>query len=710
MDLAPSAPPEPTEVEYHWTDITDDFLNACKDLKLGELVHDDMFGLFDAMSAIEMMDPKMDVGMLCNSSQRQIRSFQQAVEDGLLKTADLTPREQLGVMDTSLAYLLSWLEGHSLTQTVSTNAYLQAPHSIQDRCVKAFSVATIQLVNTISELLVQVALLYEEEDFQPQSLPDRTGVTPLRAVGMLREAEEDVTRELRARRKAGDTAAREETEELVAVQARLKFFRCLFQAVLAFSKKENQGLEEAWKALTSAKELLPVLKNTCPMGASYEQVEQAAKGGHLVTMGFDPLLNQRQLPPAFPRYPRLRALPATMDELTALLDRLLRLRTVLECKHLHALMDYMQAFSATKPCVFSRTVLFVIAEPLHGLSSRPSPAGAQTLLQAARAFIAPPSLAPRSPVLGNEKAKDAVDMFMCRCQAAFYQLLQVAGHNRARQRQKLEMVLADLAGLQEEAERVDTLLHALCLQLEPARHHLVCFTTWILYHVLRVMIQYLLSGFELELYSAHEYHYIYWYLSECLYGWMVSTLNRADSFLAEHDAAMELAAQRVRNSKKSRAKKRKSRYERDIVLTQALQNLCGGLHKTCIGLQAEGRLQRPHAEFDNEQVRYEHRFWPFSAVVTPPPVQYGHYRHMTGAGPPQQNRAVMAYSEACQCFHQARGLLETLPANDAEVAVLTRMAKTNYVVARILAGGHSQGRSPIFDFSSHKYFPVIRIQ
>ena len=70
----------------------------------------------------------------------------------------------------------------------------------------------------------------------------------------------------------------QEMEELVAVQARLKFFRCLFQAVLAFSKKENQGLDEAWKALNSAKELVPILKSTCPMGASYEQVEQAAKG------------------------------------------------------------------------------------------------------------------------------------------------------------------------------------------------------------------------------------------------------------------------------------------------------------------------------------------------------------------------------------------------------------------------------------------------
>ena len=35
-------------------------------VSLGELLHDDMFGLFEAMSAIELMDPKMDAGMQCN--------------------------------------------------------------------------------------------------------------------------------------------------------------------------------------------------------------------------------------------------------------------------------------------------------------------------------------------------------------------------------------------------------------------------------------------------------------------------------------------------------------------------------------------------------------------------------------------------------------------------------------------------------------------
>lgn len=61
-----------------------------------------------------------------------------------------------------------------------------------------------------------------------------------------------------------------------------------------------------------------------------------------------------------------------------------------------------------------------------------------------------------------------------------------------------------------QAEKVDAALHSLLMKLEPQRQHLACLGTWVLYHNLRIMIQYLLSGFELELYSMHEYYYIYW--------------------------------------------------------------------------------------------------------------------------------------------------------------------------------------------------------
>lgn len=50
------------------------------DLNLGELLHDENFGLFEAMSAIEMMDPKMDAGMLCNRGTKKAKTFDQSVK------------------------------------------------------------------------------------------------------------------------------------------------------------------------------------------------------------------------------------------------------------------------------------------------------------------------------------------------------------------------------------------------------------------------------------------------------------------------------------------------------------------------------------------------------------------------------------------------------------------------------------------------------
>lgn len=54
------------------------------ELQLGELLHDDLFGLFEAMSAIEMMDPKMDAGMLCNRGNKPPLTLNQAIKVCLL--------------------------------------------------------------------------------------------------------------------------------------------------------------------------------------------------------------------------------------------------------------------------------------------------------------------------------------------------------------------------------------------------------------------------------------------------------------------------------------------------------------------------------------------------------------------------------------------------------------------------------------------------
>lgn len=143
-------------------------------------MHDDLFGLFEAMSAIEMMDPKMDAGMLCNRGIRRITSFDQAVQvinegnmrsvfkclylfqDKILKLNDFEDKEIVGIIDSTFACLVSWLEGHSLAQTVFINLYLHKPFLIEDKIVKGFCLAIYKLLEIIKDVVHKYDCLYNK--------------------------------------------------------------------------------------------------------------------------------------------------------------------------------------------------------------------------------------------------------------------------------------------------------------------------------------------------------------------------------------------------------------------------------------------------------------------------------------------------------------------------------------------------------------------
>ena len=59
------------------------------------------------MSAIEMMDPKMDAGMMCNQAKRKVLNFQQAVDTGAIKMENLELTELVGIIDDTLACMVS---------------------------------------------------------------------------------------------------------------------------------------------------------------------------------------------------------------------------------------------------------------------------------------------------------------------------------------------------------------------------------------------------------------------------------------------------------------------------------------------------------------------------------------------------------------------------------------------------------------------------
>lgn len=66
---------------------------------------------------------------------------------------NLKNSEIIGIIDTTLACIVSWLEGHSLAQTVFTNLYLHKPYSVEDKILKTFCLAVYKLIELIKEFI-----------------------------------------------------------------------------------------------------------------------------------------------------------------------------------------------------------------------------------------------------------------------------------------------------------------------------------------------------------------------------------------------------------------------------------------------------------------------------------------------------------------------------------------------------------------------------
>lgn len=323
---------------------------------------------------------------------------------------------------------------------------------------------------------------------------------------------------------------------------------------------------------------------------------------------------------------------------------------------------------------------------------------------------------PCHPLSQMEASQQFVDIFLERAMPTMYSFLKICGFNRARQRDKLVRLLDDFVSLQDEAERMDVHLHTLAGKQSPAgipRQYLACFGTWVLYNSLRAMCSFLLSGLELELYSTHEYLYIFWYLYEFLFGWVVSALTRADSFLSVDGAQNESSGGKKSKDQKKNRKNQKGAgkpYANEILLNQALQNMCGGYYKGLAGFLKDDRIQQPLPMFDNEVIRFNYRFAPFASFSTPPPVPYCEFRDMKT----NLLRAPSTdlYAAAAKHFFQARAFLEQYPNPDAEINDILRVAKVNCIVFNLLANGHKKESKakPEFDFGTHRFFPIIKQQ
>jgi len=717
-------PFELTPIVYNWVDVTASFKEACDTLDSGVLVRDGNFTLYEAMSAIEMMDPKMDSWMVGQKVKREILSFKESCERGVIKLNDFTPEELILMMDHCHACLLSWLDGQSLAQTVFTFLYLHEPENIQNRCLKAFCYGVLKLCHMIMEK-IRGAGVYEEEDFQMMQYRFNFGydVTNTRVVGMLREVEDDYGRLIRntkAQKQKSNTEKQEElSKELISldgVMRRIKFLRVFLQALTPFGAKLIEPANNIKKYFTQMEELLKVIKKTAPTDVKTTTSDDT----DLLIPGFEPLVNQRLIPPTFPRYTKLNTITEAYEVYDGIVSRMQTITDMMSSTSLQAVMQFIVSFSRTNPCVLTRSLAQIQFCPTRMFAGVQS---LEVIRDSIKSFNAPPCFSSNRyhTVYSHPVVKDYLDAFLRDSLVSMSKMFQVYGHNYARQREKLGHIIEGLALLQDHGDRVDAQINELMKKDDDEneqRNHLAYLGGWTLYHNLKVMIEYISSGFVLELYSNHELHYIYWYLTEVLLNWQLQTLNRAGAQLHLEETICEQneEARKTRSSNK-KAKRNKNKkqttirqHAHEITTTQAWLALGLGMFKALIGFKIGGKFQSPDFHLDNEQIRYEHRFAPFHCVSTPSYLSYRQFRMMTDTShcitPPQ---AEDLFVLAAKHFAAAKTFCENMP-ESVEMQKLLLVAKNNFVATKILSGGHNKLKKNIhLDFTTHRTFPIIKI-
>lgn len=155
---------EPSERHrFDEVDITTAFLSAASGIRQC-LVKVDRLRLFDAMSAICLMDEKMDAGIVLR--QRRFASLDEGVAKGVVKLEGFSPRERLRLLDRCLAMLALWLDGEQAPQySTMTCVYLEDCMRVDDCVVGGFLVGYVRVLDQCNEVIGK-ANCFDADDFQ----------------------------------------------------------------------------------------------------------------------------------------------------------------------------------------------------------------------------------------------------------------------------------------------------------------------------------------------------------------------------------------------------------------------------------------------------------------------------------------------------------------------------------------------------------------
>lgn len=696
-----------------WNDVTDLFSKARDQLNVGEMIHLESFSLFASMSAIELGDPKMDIG--CGKPR--------AVADVDIPQT-LTLPELIVVMDNLFACELTWLNAHTLPQTVFSCLYHQRISCARQLELLSFmrlQLGTMRLILNI----VQAEKIADEEDFICWTYGFR--LPPLTESKGL-QIWNDISKHLAS----GSTSDSTEDAALRSgILDRLRFRWVFFQAICALLDPKCSRLPLVLELVTEAEKLLRIIHATKVDEGEHEE---------LLKCVFDASLNKHLLTNSPPRTVPLLSVAECFESLKSILAEFRGLcnlkKSMLPQKHSNTSngtssspgnseqYSFQNAINALgvfcarhKPSLLSRCILKRMLLCGDGM------------LNVKAASFDKMLLTDMGVKIGMEIPKEIHVQIKTLVPFAEHFVWSLC-RNRGRQRRCLVKSLANWDQAVElcfrkRAQNDDTISEGAESDLTS---EVFCGKTplQLVCHEIsaRMMVQHFLLGFECDLYLPYEYSTVYFYV-----GYILATAANATASIAA--------------SKSSRSDFQSPRFvlyqldEGRLWLCRALYSLFDVLMR-CDMYDFKSHFDGGSKTFASESLWYEQRFGFNRLSATGP--SYVDNRTFRALMKSQEKSLmekcetddpiVARLNDAANCFTTARRALEQASTTckqfgwdemSMEVRDLARVAISNSVLVNQQQRIHSVWkltdeasrevgcvRANLL-FKHHRHFPVVEI-
>ncbi|KAK9149586.1 hypothetical protein Scep_008343 [Stephania cephalantha] len=706
-----------------WVDVSSLLRAACDDLQDGELVHGENFSLFASMSALEIMDPKMDSGI----ENCAYHSVEEAIENGVAPVPfsfDRTVDVQctIDVMDHLLACEATWHKGNSLAQTVFSCIYLlrlerTSSHALLNSYCRIIRATCSAVISIVSD-----ARTHEEEDIftMAYGLPLK-GEGDEKCLSMLNAVEETISRQLRAckaqssKKRVSEeiTCGTADTEPLQtnpnleegyckALLSRIRFRKHFYHVLMCMRKPHGRGLELARKHIASCQsELACILKSSEFLasnvrGGSQNDIEEKTTASGCRPIGFDASLNSKLSAPTPPRAIKIVSWNKAIEYFEKLLNDLDIICSFSMDPLLENILRSVVQFQKRKPDLVARAhlqVLLVQDGKLYG----------RDLI-----FDVICKAAALHEITKNHETQK--NEFLLPLGQLLINLFKVLCTNLAWQRRKLGKILQDWAitsvqltiALNRELEENSNVYvdENVCMKL--SKHLLIWAeeqTYWIAYRFLTL-------GFDLELYSPSEYCMVYWFI----YCILVKLSEKAQLKMVASTDAVKRKGKKKKDISKDVLNDQK--LSPAVLLLQCYICLSEGLTMMLAALRNEHNAFQTPIAFNTEEEVHTQKFRAHLAHIPNDHVSYLLYKQSTVHVRFSTLVKYNYFRDAQRIVKELRSSFSSDPDRLDELRQIEQIAEHNRVALNVIcqAGASDTSLKVSFEFTQSPCFAIAVVK